>query len=80
MVGTAGTPSRYAEADDRALDREVDLIDRALADEPQLSIDELFFVVGAHDWGPGRFRAALRLAVREGRVAPTRRHAVGPHP
>ncbi|MCW3014842.1 MAG: major facilitator superfamily 1 [Solirubrobacterales bacterium] len=68
MLGTAGTASRYDAASDRDLDREIELLVRIL-DEGELTRDELEQRLGAHLWGPGRFRHALRAAIREGRVA-----------
>jgi MFS family permease len=50
------------------LDREVDVITRALSEHGELGRDELARRVGARYWGPGRFRAALREAVGEGAV------------
>jgi MFS family permease len=50
------------------LDREVDVITRALSEHGELGRDELARRVGARYWGPGRFRAALREAVGEGVV------------
>jgi MFS family permease len=51
-----------------SLDREVEIIDRALHDRGAANGRELRRRVGARYWGPGRFHAALREAVREGRV------------
>jgi len=50
------------------LDREVEIIDRALRDRGSANRRELGRRVGARYWGPGRFRAALREAVTEGRA------------
>jgi len=50
------------------LDREVEIIGRALADRGSANRRELARRVGARYWGPGRFRAALRKAVGEGSV------------
>jgi MFS family permease len=69
MVGTAGATGRQRHAGDRALDREIDLLGRTLEEHGELRRDELERRVGARGWGPGRFRRALREAVREGRVA-----------
>ena len=51
-----------------ALHREVEIIDRALQDSGSANRRELGRRVGARYWGPGRFHAALREAVVEGRV------------
>jgi MFS family permease len=53
-------------APDAELDREIDALIDAL-DGPA-DRDELARRVGARRWGPGRFSAALREAVKEGRV------------
>jgi MFS family permease len=51
------------------LRREVDAIERALADrDGPTDRRELARVVGARFWGPGRFGAALREAVESGRA------------
>ncbi len=51
-----------------AMQREVDMIDRALHDHGSANRRELGRRVGARYWGPGRFHAALREAVADGRV------------
>jgi MFS family permease len=51
-----------------ALDNEVGIIDRALHDHGSCNRRELRRRVGARYWGPGRFQAALREAVAEGRA------------
>jgi MFS family permease len=50
------------------LDREIDIIVRALQDHGELGRDELARQIAARYWGPGRFRSALRAAVAEGAV------------
>jgi MFS family permease len=50
------------------LDREVEIISRALQEDGELRRDELARRIGARYWGPGRFRLALREAVAEGVV------------
>ena len=54
------------------------MIDRAAAGPRQLNRRELGRRVGARYWGPGRFRAALREAIAEGRVKPLRRDQYAP--
>jgi MFS family permease len=54
--------------DDAELDREIEIIGRALQDHGSANRRELARRVGARYWGPGRFRAALREAVDEGEV------------
>jgi hypothetical protein len=61
-----------------ALDREVEIIERALADAETLERRELAQRVGARFWGPGRFPAALREAVETGRVRRISRNRFGP--
>jgi MFS family permease len=53
---------------DEYLDREIDVIARALRESGRTRRDELARRVGARSWGPGRFRAALREAIDEGLV------------
>ena len=65
MVGTA---SRWAPTAEQDLDREIDVIARALDEHGPTDRDTLAELVGARHWGPGRFRAALREAVDDGRA------------
>ena len=51
-----------------AMEHEVDVIDRALQEHGSANRRELGRRVGARYWGPGRFHAALREAVANGRV------------
>jgi hypothetical protein len=66
--GLVGTASRWAPTAEHDLDREIDEIARALEERGPTDRDELAGLVGARYWGPGRFRAALREAVDEGRA------------
>ncbi len=50
------------------VDREVEIIDSALRERGSANRRELRRRVGARFWGPGRFQAALREALIEGRV------------
>jgi hypothetical protein len=50
------------------LDNEIEIIVRALEEHGELGREELARRIGARYWGPGRFRAALREAVREGSI------------
>jgi MFS family permease len=50
------------------LDNEIEIIVRALREHGELGREELARRIGARYWGPGRFRAALREAVREGSI------------
>jgi MFS family permease len=68
MVGTAGAATRAASAADLSLDHEIEEIARALREGGPATRAELADRVGARGWGPRRFNAALREAVREGRA------------
>jgi hypothetical protein len=68
MVGTAGTSSRYGAMAEIALDREIEAIAACASGDP-IERDELRRRLHAERWGPGRFGAALRDAVDEGRVS-----------
>ncbi|MFA1541435.1 MFS transporter [Actinomadura monticuli] len=74
----AGWSSAWASDADIALDREVNAIARALVEHGPTSRNRLAELVGARYWGPGRFRAALREAVHEGRARPLARNQYGP--
>ncbi len=50
------------------MEHEIEIIDRALHDHGSANRRELRRRVRARYWGPGRFQAALREAVAEGRV------------
>jgi MFS family permease len=58
-------PSAEASA---GIEREVEIIDRALQEHGSANRRELRRRVGARYWGPGRFQSALREAVSEGRA------------
>jgi MFS family permease len=67
------------EFDDAAdLDREIDAISRALDEHGPTGRRDLARLVGARYWGPGRFRAALREALEEGRARQLSRSTFGP--
>jgi MFS family permease len=70
-------PSAGAQ-DDEDLDREIDMIGRALEEHGAIERRELARVVGARYWGPGRFRAALREALADGRARHVGRSTYGP--
>jgi MFS family permease len=55
------------------LQREVEAIGRAVDEGGPISREDLFRVVGARRWGPGRFRRALGEAVAAGRIRRTGR-------
>ncbi|HEU4974826.1 MAG TPA: MFS transporter [Baekduia sp.] len=64
--------------EDELLDREIDIIARALEERGSMERRDLERVVGGRFWGPGRFRAALREAVDEGRAERFSRSSFGP--
>jgi hypothetical protein len=66
------------EENDRYLTREIEMLERAVADQGELPRRELGRVVGCKYWGPGRFSRALKVAVKQGRVAHPRRGMYGP--
>jgi MFS family permease len=68
FAGTAGTASRYAAMADQDLDREIEAIAVAVAEIEPVDRDEVGRRVRAEGWGPGRFKAALRVAADEGRA------------
>jgi MFS family permease len=70
FAGTAGTASRYAAMAEQDLDREVEAIAVAVADadDEPIDRDQLRRRVHGDGWGPGRFKAALRVAADEGRA------------
>jgi hypothetical protein len=69
MIGSAGTTSRYDAVDELELDREVEVVVAVVqARGGETDEDELARLAAARGWGPGRFRAATRTAVREGRL------------
>ncbi|WP_233160030.1 MFS transporter [Pseudonocardia sp. MH-G8] len=70
--------SGYDGAAERALDREIDVIARALEEHGTIPRTELARMVGARYWGPGRFSAALQAAVEEGRAQRVGRQAIAP--
>jgi MFS family permease len=63
---------------DVPLDAEVAAIERALEDHGSANRRELRNRVGARYWGPGRFSAALRQALREGRASRLPRGQIAP--
>jgi MFS family permease len=63
---------------DVAFDREMELIEHALAENGPVERRELARLVGARFWGPGRFAGALRRAVESGRARRVSRTRFGP--
>ena len=78
MVGTASTSGRLAAKAREDLDREIELVARALEEHGPLELEELKRLVGGRYWGPGRFRAALRAATEEGKAVRQSRTIYGP--
>jgi hypothetical protein len=70
--------SRDADAGERALAREIAALERALDEHGELGRRELGRLVGCRYWGPGRYGAALRAAVRAGRIRRVRRGTYAP--
>jgi MFS family permease len=60
------------------LDREIEIIGRALEESGEVDRRKLARLVGARFWGPGRFSAALREAVAEGAARRIGRSRYGP--
>ncbi len=76
--GMVGTASRWAPTAEEDLDREIEQIERALAERGPMDRDQLAAAVGAPHWGPGRFGSALCEAVEEGRARRLSRDTYGP--
>jgi hypothetical protein len=66
------------EASDRALARELDMLEQAVREHGVVRRAELGRLVRCKLWGPGRFGRALGVAVRQGRIARPRRGYYGP--
>jgi hypothetical protein len=64
--------------DQSDLDREVELLAKALADKGELSRGELGELVGCKYWGPGRYRGALPEGVQRGAFRRAGRGCYGP--
>jgi MFS family permease len=80
MHGTAGPASHFAAVSNRELDREIELVRRALQEHGHLHLADLKRILGAGDWGPGRYRAAMRAAAAEGGARRSGRRRYGPPP
>lgn len=66
------------EENDYYLNRELDMLERAVQDKGELPRRELGRLVGCKYWGPGRFSQALRAGVKQGRLSRPRRGVYGP--
>jgi MFS family permease len=78
MIGSAGTTSRFDAIDELELDREVEAVVAVVEAHGETDEAELVRLAAARGWGPGRFRAATRTAVREGRLVRGPRHRYRP--
>jgi len=67
-----------AEENDFYLERELEMLERAVQAKGELRRRELGRLVGCKYWGPGRFGRALRAGVRQGRLSRPRRGVYGP--
>ena len=63
---------------DRDLERELGMLERAVAEHGELPRRELGRLVGCRYWGPGRYGRALRAGVQQGRLSRPRRGVYGP--
>jgi len=66
------------EENDFYLDRELDVLERAVRELGEMRRRELGRLVGCRSWGPGRFGRALRAGVKQGRLSRPRRGVYGP--
>jgi MFS family permease len=71
MSGTAGAAARHAAVSDLERDREIELLCAIVEEHGRCDPVDISRLVGGGSWGPGRFTAALRDAVEEGRVRRT---------
>jgi hypothetical protein len=75
---SGGLEPRSRTGAEEALDREIDVLARALDEHGPTDRQDLAQLVGARYWGPGRFSDALRAAVDEGRARRLSRRSYGP--
>jgi hypothetical protein len=59
-------------------DRELSLIENALAEHGEVKRKDLSEMLGCKYWGPRRFARALKIGVDEGRFRRVRRGVYGP--
>jgi hypothetical protein len=64
--------------DEYWLEREITLLERALADKGEMRRGELGDLIGCRYWGPGRFARALKEAAKQGRIRRTGIGRYGP--
>jgi hypothetical protein len=67
-----------ADENDYYLAREIEMLERALAEHGETKRAELGRLVACRYWGPGRFGRALRAAVKQGRIRHPRRGVYAP--
>ena len=72
------TPWTAQDERDFWLDREVEMLQRALADRGEMGRADLAKAVGARYWGPRRFAHALRAAAARGAIGRTGFRRYGP--
>jgi hypothetical protein len=60
------------------LERELEMLERAVEDKGELRRRELGRLVGCKYWSPGRFGRALRAGVKQRRLSHPRRGYYGP--
>jgi MFS family permease len=69
LSGTGGTTSRAVASSNQELDQEVETLSADLETHGEATRDQLRERTRAREWGPGRFRRALRAAVAEGKAS-----------
>ena len=72
------SPWTNREERDFWLDREIQMLARALREHGEMRRGDLGKAVGCRYWGPGRFAAALRAAVARGAIEHTGFGRYGP--
>jgi hypothetical protein len=70
--------SRDTDEEQWWLDREIELLQKALREHGELSHRALADAVDHRSWGPGRFRRAVRQARRRHAIATPRRRRYTP--
>ena len=73
-----GTSPVDREENDWWLQREIDMLRRALDDQGEMRRSDLGKLVGCKYWGPGRFSNALKKAVDRGEIEHTGFGRYGP--
>jgi hypothetical protein len=73
-----GTSPSDREENEWWLEREIDMLRRALEDKGEMRRRDLGNLVGCKYWGPGRFSAALKAAADRGAIEHTGFGRYGP--